>query len=329
MKSRLLALLLLAAAAVVGFTSEGASADNSLLFGQKQAYTSIVRSDQKVVTYAKFVYNNPDTNAFSKSSFTIPDGVKVSNVTAYQILPPSKCSGEASEAEQEDDSQARYAYQPSCASIKDDIFTIDSYGYYYYGSSEANLRYKPIDLKQQGSGYSFSFPEPIASQERGAILVSYIAPEGYVSGNFGLYHLKFKTLQVPQSIEEVRVAVDVSSDFYTRAKQSSIETSSLEDGISTGASAADSSGALKSTSLDKLQSSIGQGGEFTKTGKSLMPDETFVVEGDFADAAWKLNIGWIIGGSIGLIVLIALSIILMKKANSVHANPTIGKKGKK
>lgn len=326
MRLRLLLLSFIAVMVVVsGSTSQSVSATSSLLFGQKQAYTAVVRTDQKVVTYAKLIYTNPETNAFSKSSFTVPSGVEVSDVSAYQILPPSRCDNEP---EKPAERSTAYPYESSCDTIKENIYDLNSYGYYYYDQSEASLRYKPVTLQKQGATYSFTLPEPIESQGQGAVLVSYIAHKGYVSGSLGLYSLNFKTLQVPQSIEEVRVAVDVSSDLYTRSGKSSVESSDLfESGL--GATAA-KSGDVSSSNLDKLQGSIGNGGAFTKTGKSLVANETFVVKGEFADEAWKLNIGWIVGGVIGLIAVLALSFFLMKKANSTNNKALKGtKKGKK
>lgn len=327
MRLRLLLLLfagLLAAGS--SLTGQSASATSSLLFGQKQAYTAIVRTDQKVVTYAKLIYTNPESTAFSKSSFTVPSGVEVSDMSAYQILPPSRCdNGDLEETTE----RMTYEYVPSCRTIKEGVYDLSSYGY-YYSRGETSLRYKPVTLQKQGATYSFTLPQAIESQEQGAILISYVAQKGYVSGNLGLYNLTFKTLQVPQAVEEVRVAVDVSSDLYTRSGKSSVESSDLlESGISSGV-AADRSGNISSSSLDRLQSGIGSGGAFTKTGKSLVAGETFVVKGEFADEPWKLNIGWIIGSSIGLIAVLALSFFLMKKANSVHSKTAKNtKKGKK
>lgn len=325
-----LRLLLLSFAGLLLVTSslasQQASATSSLLFGQKQAYTAVVRTDQKVVTYAKLIYTNPETTAFSKSSFTVPSGVEVSDVSAYQILPPSRCdNGDLEETTE----RMSYEYMPSCRTIKEDIYGLSSYSY-YYSRTEASLRYKPVTLHRQGATYSFSLPQAIEPQDQGAILVSYVAQKGYVSGSFGLYSLNFKTLQVPQAVEEVRVAVDVSSDLYTRSGKSSVESSSLFEGSIGAGVAADKSGDISSSGLDKLQGSIGSGGAFTKTGKSLVAGETFVVKGEFADEPWKLNIGWILGGGLGLAAILGLSFFLMKKANSVHdKTPKKAKKGKK
>lgn len=328
LKSRLLLSLLATLVATMSVmntqTAHATTVSESLLFGQKQAYSAVVRTDQKVVTYAKLFYNNPESTPFSSTSFTVPDGVEVSNLSAYQILLPTKCDGIESDSTKSSSSTNSYDYSPSCTSIENDLYNLDSSGYYY--QSDVSLRYKQISLSKKASTYTFNIPESIAPEGRGAILVSYIATKGYVSGALGFYNLTFKTLQVPQSIQQVNVSVDVASDLYTRANQSSIEHGSLARGMSISA-AADSSANIQNKGLDELQSSIGSGGTFSKTGKSLVAGETFVVNGEFADAAWKLNIAWIIGGFVALMVVVLLAIFLLKKASSFDKpSPVKGKK---
>lgn len=298
------------------------SADDSLLFGQKQAYSAVVRTDKKVVTYAKIYLNNPHEKELKTTSFTLPGGIDASNLSVYQITLPGRCQkgllpNEDTKKREDSFIDNPSTYTPDCNTLEEGAFNFDEYGYGYYGySSDENsqLTYRLVDSKKSGNTYNITLPIPITSQKRGAYIVSYIANSGFVSGNFGLYNLEFKTLKVPQSIERVRVSVDVASDLYTREKRSDINSgpSSLE--LSAGMSRNSADASIKNKSLDKLQGSIGSGGVFTKTGKGLTPNEEFVVNGEFADAPWKLNLGWIVGGIIGLIVVIGLLVVLLKKA---------------
>lgn len=322
--------------ATVGvMAGQTASADDSLLFGQKQAYTAVVRADKKVVTYAKIYLNNPGEAELKNTSFTVPAGVVISNLSIYQITLPERCDKEITEKQNTQTRTDTYynGYYYDCNSLEERTFSFDEYGYGYYDSSsdsDSQLVYKAVDSKKSGDTYNLSLPKPITSQKRGAYIVSYIAQEGYVSGNLGLYNLKFKTLKVPQSIEEVRVAVDVASDLYTREKPSEIKSGAESLDLAAGKSMS-ASDSIQNKSLDKLQGSIGSGGTFTKTGKSLTPNEEFVVNGEFADAAWKLNLGWIVGGIVGCVVLFGVTGLLLKKAGQeeISYNEKEQKGGKK
>jgi hypothetical protein len=314
-------LLLLISVCTVMSATASAVADDSLLFGQKHAYSAVVRSDKKVVTYAKIYLNNPDETELKNSSFTLPEGISVSNLSIYQIILPERCQAEmnkigAASGVTDNFSHDPYSTNPTCSSLEERTFSFDEYGYGYYdysSASDSQLVYKEVDSKKRNNTYELNLPSPIKAQKRGAYIVSYIANQGYVSGDFGLYNLKFRTLKVPQSIEQVRVAVDVASDLYTREKRSEITSSTTSDSLKFNMGT-EQSASLQNKSLDRLQGSIGSGGTFMKTGKNLTPNEEFVVNGEFADEPWKLNIGWIVGGFLGLVLVIGLLILLLKKA---------------
>lgn len=313
------------------FTSV-ARADTSLLFGQKHAYSATVRPDGKVITYGKVVLNNPDDSPVKETTFTVPKGVEISNLSIYQILVPERCAKEkpaTTEAQQQEPLIAPDypRYETPCEYVEQHAFELNEYDTYgYRGSDDSRLRYSAIKPAQNGNTFTLTLPEPIQPQKRGAYIVAYMVNKGYVNDTLGLYSLQFKTLQVPQAIEEVRVSVDVSSDLYTKVKRSTIQPAT-EDSLSlTSGASAGADQAVESRNLDKLQSSVGTGGTFTKTGKNLTPNETFVVSGEFADAIWKLYLWWIIGTLVGGILIVVLIIFLLKKADQ---QSTPKKKGKK
>lgn len=313
--------------AVVSAPADRTAAEASLLFGQKQAYTAVVRDDTHVVTYGKIYLTNAEAEAMTDTSFTVPDGVKVSNLSVYQITLPERCVDGTDEKKPTGSESVSpfYRTETTCDRLEEQAFGFDEYGYYGYYTQineDNQLVYKQADLTASGNMYEFDLPEPIKPQERGAYLVSYVATDGYVTGSFGLYDLAFKTLQVPDSIEQVRVAVDVAEDFYTKAKRSDIQSGAEAADLSQGAATKD--GGVTNKSLDRLQSNIGSGGVFTKTGRSLAPNETFVVNGQFADMAWKLNlwpIVWTVGG---LLVALVVSILLMRKGHATHLTQAKG-----
>lgn len=310
MRRRMIAGLLAVAVAVGWGVPPAAAADNSLLFGQKQAYSAVARTDGKVVTYAKIILNNPSEKALATTSFTVPSGVKVANLSVYQVLPSAKCGTRAPSSEDEPTAGVRYV--PSCAEMEDQLFSLNSY--YYYGTDKLPPRYKEVAAELSGDTYNLTLPEPIKPQKRGAYLVSYIAEEGYVSNALGLFSLHFKTLKAPQMVEEVRVAVDVAQDLYTKAGRSSVSSEKGELSLANGVAAAD--GSVTNRSLDQLQGAIGSGGSFTKTGKSLVAGETFVVNGEFADSRWKLYFWPIVGLIAGGAITLGLIVLLLRKAEA-------------
>lgn len=295
---------------------QGAGAVSSLLFGQNQSYSAIVRSDGAVVTYAKILLNNQTGEDLAKTKFTAPEGVKLDNLEAYQVLLPERCVTEENPETVKNQTTPDYNYSRTyiapCSDVEEQVFGFSQYSYYY---DESPLVYKQINTAQKDSTYEVILPEPIKSGKRGAYIVAY-STKDYTKNTLGMYELEFKTLKVDQAIENIRVSVDVSNDLYTKVGKSTISNDRMDLGDSITTSSVSEGLSMKNSSLDRLQASIGRGGVFEKTGKSLVANETFIVKGSFADAAWKLYIWWIIGGIISLGALIFLTIFLLKKADA-------------
>ena len=290
--------------------------DNLLFFGQKQAYTVIVRPDKKAITYGKIYLNNGGGNYIDKTSFTVPEGVEVSNMSIYQILLPENCTGSGYNSDIYGSSSGR-GYGPTCSSLDNQVFDIGGYYYDSTYSYESTIRQEKVNFSQDGQTYNLTLPEPIEPGRRGAYVVSYIANKGYVTDSFGLFTLNFETLKVKQNIEEVRASVYLPNNFYSESSTSKISNnasnlSNLETSLSSGASV--------NKSLGELQNNIGKGGQFSETGKGLLANETLVVSGQFADAIWKLKRNVIFAAVVILVSLIPVVIFLLKKANgSVEA----------
>lgn len=280
------------------------AAENSLLFGQKQAYSVVVRADKKAVVYGKVIVNNPEEVAMKTTTFALPSGVNANDLAVLQIIPPQQCT-------EYDTADAK-----KCIKYESREYDFEQsyYGYYDYypGNINQRAKYQQVEYKKSDSRYTLQLPSPIEGQKQGAYIVAYTT-EDFTSGVMGFYSLNFKTLVVPEPVQQVTVSIDVDSDLYTKEKRSSVDYVDGKSDISALQEAKDQ--AAPSRNIDEIQGLIGSGGIITKTGKSLAPNETFVVKADFTDAEWKLNIGWIIGGIIGFIVSILLILLLMKKAS--------------
>jgi hypothetical protein len=279
---------------------------NSLLFGQKHSYSVVFRGNGEAITYAKLVIPNQEETPLSEFSFEIPK-VDVSEIIMYQMKLPPEC--------------VRYDYAtPSnpCLEYRDPDYGQD---YYYYGSSQ-QAEYTRIKYNKSDNTYNLKLPNPIEPNKSTAIIISY-ATKGYVNENFGLYKFNFETIKVGSRIQDVRVAVDVDSDLLLKGQQSSVNYN--ETGSVPMAKLGDSS-AVSSRELDRVVSSIGSYGSIIKESKSLSPNETFIVKGEYAKNWFRLYLNEIIIAISIILVIIFLIYIVAKYINSRSNNNSNVKK---
>lgn len=269
---------------------------NSLLFGQKHSYSVVFRGNGEAITYAKIVIPNREEQALSEFSFEIPK-VNPSEIIMYQMKLPKEC--------------VRYNYtDPNnpCVEYRDPDYGQD---YYYYGSGQT-AEYTKIKYTQSGNTYNLTLPDSIEPSKSTAIIISYAA-KGYVDNNFGLYKFNFETIKVNSRIQSMRVAVDVDSDLLLKGKQSSVNYN--ESNFMPMAKLGDSS-AVSSRELDRVVSNIGYYGAIIKEGKSLAPNESFNVRGEYAKNWFRLYLNEIIIAVLVIIVIIFLIYLISKYISS-------------
>jgi len=269
---------------------------NSLLFGQKHSYSVVFRGNGEAITYAKIVIPNREEQALSEFSFEIPK-VSPSEMIMYQMKLPKEC--------------VRYNYtDPNnpCVEYRDPDYGQD---YYYYGSGQT-AEYTRIKYTQSGNTYNLTFPNSVEPSKSTAIIISYAA-KGYVDNNFGLYKFNFETIKVNSRIQSVRVAVDVDSDLLLKGKQSSVNYN--EAGSVPMAKLGDSS-AISSSELDRVVSNIGISGALIKESKSLAPNESFNVRGEYAKNWLRLYLNEVIIAVLIIIVIIVLIYLISKYISS-------------
>lgn len=272
---------------------------NSLLFGQKHSYSVIFRGNGEAITYAKLVIPNQEKQALTEFSFEIPK-VDVSEIIMYQMKLPPEC--------------VRYDYEkPSnpCLEYRDPDYGQD---YYYYGGSQ-QAEYTRVKYTKAGNIYNLNLPNPIEPNKSTAIIVSY-STKGYVNESFGLYQFNFKTIKVASRIQDIRVAVDVDSDLLLKGQQSSV---SYNDSL-VSSDAIPSSTGIASRELDRVVSSIGNSGIIIKESKSLAPNETFNVKGEYAKNWFRLYLNEIIITIIVIVIIIFIIYIISKYINSNYNN---------
>lgn len=270
---------------------------NSLLFGQKHSYSVVFRGNGEAITYAKIVIPNREEQVLSEFSFEIPK-VSPSEMIMYQMKLPPEC--------------VRYNYtDPNnpCVEYRDPDYGQD---YYYYASGQT-AEYIRIKYTQSGNTYNLTLPNAVEPSKSTAIIISY-ATKGYVDNNFGLYKFNFETIKVNSRIQSVRVAVDVDSDLLLKGKQSSVNYNEGAEAMPM-AKLGDSS-AISSRELDRVVSNIGISGALIKESKSLAPNESFNVRGEYAKNWFRLYLNEIIIAVLVIIVIIFLIYLISKYISS-------------
>lgn len=270
---------------------------NSLLFGQKHSYSVVFRGNGEAIIYSKLVIPNREEQAMSEFSFEIPK-VNPSEMIMYQMKLPPEC--------------IRYNYtDPNnpCVEYRDPDYGQD---YYYYGSGQT-AEYTRIKYTQSGNTYNLTLPNSVEPSKSTAIIISYAA-KGYVDNIFGLYKFNFETIKVNSRIQSVRVAVDVDSDLLLKGKQSSVNYNESV-GAMPMAKLGDSS-AVSSRELDRVVSNIGVSGALIKESKSLAPNESFNVRGEYANNWFRLYLNEIIIAVLIIIVIIVLIYLISKYISS-------------
>jgi hypothetical protein len=186
--------------------------------------------------------------------------------------------------------------------------------YYYYGSGQS-AEYTKIKYTKSGNTYNLTLPNSVEPSKSTAIIVSY-ATKGYVDNTFGLYKFNFETIRVNSRIQSTKVAVDVDSDLFIKGKQSSVNYNESA-GTMPMAKLGDSS-AISSRELDRVVSNIGSYGAIIKEGKSLAPNESFNVKGEYAKNWFRLYLNEIIIAIVIIGVIVVLIYFLSKYINSNH-----------
>lgn len=270
---------------------------NLLLFGQKHSYSVVFRGNGEAITYAKLVIPNREEQALSEFSFEITK-INPSEIIMYQMKLPKEC--------------VRYNYtDPNnpCVEYRDPDYGQD---YYYYGSGQT-AEYTKIKYTQSGNTYNLTLPNSVEPSKSTAIIISYAA-KGYVDNIFGLYKFNFETIKVNSRIQSVRVAVDVDSDLLLKGKRSSVNYN--EDTGSMPMAKLGDSSAVSSRELDRVVSNIGVSGALIKESKSLAPNESFNVRGEYANNWFRLYLNEIIIAVLMIIVIIVMIYLISKYISS-------------
>lgn len=319
--------------AVIGNVSQASALSlGSLINGQTHFYTVQFRSDSKAVVYAKLVFQNGSSSTDRDSfSFSLPDGVKVNNFSSQQILAKSSSPVPCLRYETLQEYQARtgtttslpiYDAKNSMQKLclekgqaeYDEGFDFASgtqdYAYSYYSPSylyRDNYEYADIKPEVKDNTYTLKLAHAVKPHKQGAVLVSFTS-DSYASSVLGYSKYSFRTLRVDEMVDSANVAIAFDQELYSRdVTQKRVSESSSSDKTSSTIGATANS--YKSSSLDRLASSVGQGGVYTRTQTRMIPSDVMKVSGVYATNQILLFAKEIL---ITLLVLAIFALILIR-----------------
>lgn len=348
-----MAVLLMAAIAGVMMSAPvGAKAASvSLLGGEKQYYTVMMRADKQSLVYAKVTFENMSATEELKSfSFKLPDNVAVSNLTTQQILAKTSTKTcKTYETYNEYKARVSYSYEQSqyyydlnkkCVTYDENSgYNIDydfdnnmssttayyDYGYYVGRMTDSTFEYKDVTPKQSGQTYTIDLPNAIQPKKQGAVLIAYTS-KSYITGGLGRLHYDFKSFTSDQLVNKAVVAINFDDELYSRLTATTREVSTAATSSIAQGSGLDSASGYTSKNVDNIQTTVGQGGRYVKQKLQLLPGETFSVKGVFSTSKVMLYMPTIVRGVlITVLILAALwfgyRLYRVKAAKRVKAQP--------
>jgi len=168
---------------------------------------------------------------------------------------------------------------------------------------------------QQGDVYSVTLPSPVALDHSTALVIAY-SFKGYAKKSLGLFKFSFETFKVSSYVTKSKVTVDVDSDLYMEGKQSNVNYTTSYDSseIIGDVGVATATGG----NIEKIAYSIGNYGPVVKEAKSIAPQETFTVNGEYAKSKFRLYLSSVMTFVlvvVGLLLVIYFGSIFFKKEN--------------
>jgi len=262
--------------------------------GQDQSYSVTFRGNGEAVVTARVVFVNDSGTPLSSLRLRTPR-VDPKDILAFQVFREKICSRYQS-------AEPKQVYTPPiCLEYQDPDYFQSWYGNDKYQKTKTSLEADTINI---------ALPQSIRPNASGSIILSFRA-FGYAKKNlFGTYNFTFETLKTEDRIKALRVGVTTDSDIYLRGGKGKVDYR-FEEGMATLKSA-EVSAPTANSQLDYYAQQIGQG-EINKTASNLLPLDSYLVKGSFADSRLKLYAKEILIFSGIILVLLYLIIRATRK----------------
>jgi len=237
--------------------------------GQDQSYSVTFRGNGEAVVTARVVFVNDSGAPLSSLRLRTPR-VDPKDILAFQVFREKICS-------RYQPAELKQVYTPPiCLEYQDPDYSQSWYG---------NDKYQKTKTSLEADTIIIALPQSIRPNASGSIILSFRA-FGYAKKNiFGTYNFTFETLKTEDRIKTLQVGVTTDSDIYLRGGKGKVDYR-FEEGMATLKSA-DVSAPTANSQLDYYVQQIGQG-EINKSASNLLPLDSYLVKGSFADSRLKL-----------------------------------------
>lgn len=161
-----------------------------------------------------------------------------------------------------------------------------------------------VILKTTGGNgeYSVKLVEPILPGKKG-VVVAYYKAFGYVKGDGLASRFDFPTARYGFDVDYVRVGVSVDNGLFVKGSTSRTDYAPLQKFDAAVSASAEKGGRLAASELSLIQN-VRYGGELYKDKNNLGAEDVFHVQGQYADAEWKNNLGAIAAGLAALLAVV-------------------------
>ncbi len=280
--------------------------ENYLPLGQNHFYTVNLRGNGQVVIFLKTVFSNLEEA--SMSSVKLAFSKEPKNISVFQAYRSPRCLD---------------LYDPRLPHILntvDPLNTADPIGpnilppypypypckryeepNYLYGWEKTTYHKAKFVLNNRD--IAVELPKEIKPNGSGSLVLAFSIPDITSKGILGEYDFSFDTVKTKEAIQALQVGINVDPDFYLKDAKGEINYAAKEASLMTVPSVAlDKQSGISSTQFDQFYNQIGQG-IIVKTVNNLQPDESYTVNGTYADNRAKLYSHEIRMG-IGIVILV-------------------------
>lgn len=272
------------------------------LFGQDHNYSVIFRGNGEAIVSARIVFTNEDGEPLSSVNLRVPR-VDPRDTVAFQVFREGICS-------RFQPAELKVAYTPPICLDYQEPDHFQS----WYGSD----KYQKTKVVTSADTITIALPQPVKPGASGSIILSFRA-FGYAKKSlFDSYDFTFETLKTDDPIRTLRVGITTDSDIFIRGGKGKVDYR-FEDSLM-ALKTTDASAPSANPQLDSFVRQIGQG-EIYKTANNLLPLDSYLVKGSFADSKIKLYAKEI---SVSIVLSLVFFFLLRRAAKKVFSTMKSG-----
>ncbi|MCB9834470.1 hypothetical protein H6792_00350 [Candidatus Nomurabacteria bacterium] len=257
---------------------------------QAQDYNLYLRSDGKIETKARIVFDNTLNQEQNSIQFTLDREIEITS--AYQQVISIDCPEEELD------------YCPSYPE-----YTTD-----YYYNPYLKSEFFEITPSIDGQTLTLTFQKPVVSSSQSAIYLVYDYPQPTSKDSFGRYQLDWVNLQTEQKIDSINLSITTDNKVHLSNLDQRYQYIN-NDSYYPEATPASGDAGYQRSSLDTTIVGLNYPSQssYQLSFANLSHNETVTVHADFSASWWRINLNQILW-SLGLIIIViaCLSILVRK-----------------